>query len=133
MGDTTSTGPAPRPPGFAPSPRLSSACSGCGVTGDTHTAVADLEVAWLVPGPDGAPAAARFCRACQPPGPLSEVACAGCGDGPLLAGALAAAADLATTAAIDSWLTDTGWRPAGPWCPNCAAPRARLGARRAAR
>lgn len=62
---------------------------------------------------------------------LSEVACAGCGDGPLLAGAMAEAADLTTTAAIDTWLAESGWRPAGPWCPGSAAPRARLGARRA--
>ena len=128
----TSIRAAVRPPGYAPGPRLSTACSSCGATGDTHTAVADLEVLWLVPAPDGAPVVARFCQACQPTGPLSEVACAGCGDGPLLTDALAEAADLATTAAIDTWLAESGWRPAGPWCPACAAPRARLGARRAA-
>ena len=132
MGDTTRTGPPARPPGRAPGPLLSARCSRCGSGGDTRAAVADLEVLWLVPAADGAPELARFCRACQPTGPLSEVACTGCGDGPL-AGALVEAADLATTAAIDAWLAESGWRPAGPWCPACAAPRARLGARRAAR
>jgi len=57
--------------------------------------------------------------ACAPTGPVNDVACAACGDGPLLAGDLAVP-DLAAAAAIDAWLEQTGWRSAGPWCPTCA-------------
>jgi len=112
-------------------------CHGCGLPGRTAREVADLTTPWLVPapGPEGTsrdagtdagagPGAglveARFCRRCAPTGPVEDVACAACGDGPLLAGDLAVP-DLAAAAAIDAWLEQTGWRPAGPWCPTCAA------------
>ena len=115
-----------RPPGWCSPPALTERCSRCGAAGPDRAGVADLEVTWLLPHGDGGDVVAgRFCRACRPRGEVAELACAGCGDGPLLAGALAEA-DLAAAAAIDAWLTATGWRlaltrRAGPWCPACAA------------
>jgi hypothetical protein len=77
-------------------------------------------VEWLLPGPNG-PVAARFCRACAPAGgPVDEVLCARCGDGPLLAGELTEM-DLQATAAVDGWLVEHGWRLSGPVCPDCVA------------
>jgi hypothetical protein len=84
----------------------------------------------LVPADGGAVRVARYCRECAPTGTVGEIECAGCGDGPLLAGELADA-DLLTGAAIDAWLSESGWRPVGPWCPECD--RAHHGPRQAAR
>jgi hypothetical protein len=81
-------------------------------------------MAWLVPGPGG-PVERRFCRACVPPGPVGEVACVRCGDGPLLAGDLAAAGDARATAAVQGWLVGAGWRLSGPVCPACVHERSR--------
>jgi len=78
-----------------------------------------VALTWLVAGPDG-PAQRRFCRDCIPPGPVGDVACAWCGDGPLLAGDLAAG-DARAAAAVQGWLAGAGWRLAGPVCPACAA------------
>ena len=110
----------PRPPGFVPSPVVAATCHGCGARGADRSAVADLEVLWLVPVPADGVVAARFCRGCRPTGAVGELACAGCGDGPLLSRDLLVEGDLATSATIDAWLTATGWRPVGPWCPACA-------------
>ncbi len=121
--DGTSTGSRRRPAGYQAPGQFTTVCAGCRRAPVTAAEVADLSTVWLLPGLGDVPAAARFCRACAPRGPIAEVACAACGDGPLLAGDLAAAADLATTAAIDAWLVETGWRPAGPWCPDCRGGR----------
>lgn len=108
------------PAGWVAEPLFTASCVGCGTFGATASSVADLAVVWLVPDPRTAqPTAARFCRGCAPAGPVGEVECLECGDGPLLTGTLAHAADLVTTAAVDAWLETTGWRPAGPWCPTC--------------
>ncbi len=125
---------AARPPGGTPSAAILASCSGCGGAGADRAGVADLEIVWLVPAanpaPDapaveGGPGAARYRRGCASTGPLAEVVCAGCGDGPILSGALAEAGDLGTAAAIDTWVAAGGWRVsvagrAGPWCPSCA-------------
>ena len=59
---------------------------------------------WLLPGQRGGePVARRFCRGCVPAGPVAEIVCVRCGDGPLLAGALTAM-DLQVAAAVDAWL-----------------------------
>lgn len=82
---------------------------------------------WLLPGPDGAdgpdgpvgPVEARFCRGCAPTGgPVADLACMRCGEGPLLSGALAAGDDDAT-AVVQEWMTSAGWRLSGPVCPDC--------------
>lgn len=97
-------------------------CFGCGTAAQDPSQAADLATPWLLPAESGAVRMARFCRACAPTGEVGEIECLGCGDGPLLAGELADA-DLLTGAAIDSWLAATGWRPAGPWCPQCSSAR----------
>jgi hypothetical protein len=79
---------------------------------------ADLATPWLVPADDGSVRIARYCARCAPGGTVGEIECVGCGDGPLLAGELAEA-DLLTGAVIDGWLAASGWRPVGPWCPDC--------------
>lgn len=78
---------------------------------------------WLLPGPDG-PVVSRFCRGCAPAGPVADLVCVRCGDGPLLAGALAAG-DGAATAVVHGWLTAAGWRTSGPVCPECVGELAR--------
>jgi hypothetical protein len=96
----------------------SAQCFGCGAPPRGPAQAADLATPWLVPAEGGAVGVARYCRACAPTGTVGEIECAGCGDGPLLAEELADT-DLLTGAAVDAWLTETGWRPAGPWCPDC--------------
>lgn len=109
-----------------PSPLLAAdaRCSSCGQRASTAAETADLCTVWLVPGADAGPAARRYCRRCAPAGPVDDVACARCGDGPLLAGELTAM-DLEVSGRVDAWLADTGWRLAGPVCPCCVAEVAR--------
>lgn len=81
---------------------------------------------WLLPGPtcaDG-PVERRFCRGCAPAGPVDELVCVRCGDGPLLAGALAVG-DEAATLVVRDWMAAAGWRVSGPVCPDCVAEFAR--------
>ena len=81
---------------------------------------------WLLPGPTGnrSVEVAHFCRGCVPAGPVDDVICARCGDGPLLGGDLAAG-DAAATAGVRDWLTAAGWRLSGPVCPDCVGELAR--------
>ncbi len=68
------------------------------------------------------PATARYCRACPPAGPITDLTCARYGDGPLLVGDLAAdpaGADDVLPAAAQQWLAVAGWRLDGPVCPGC--------------
>jgi hypothetical protein len=64
-----------------------------------------------------------FCRACVPAGPVAELACAVCADGPLLAGELAIGT---ARQVVEEWLIGQGWRSRGPsgdgvvLCPRCA-------------
>lgn len=99
-------------------------CSGCGRPAATAAARADLATVWLVPAAGPEPVARRFCRGCAPAGPVEEIACARCGDGPLLAGELTDL-DLGVTAAVDGWLAEAGWRLAGPVCPGCVGEMSR--------
>jgi hypothetical protein len=71
----------------------------------------DLATIWLLPadGPDAGVVARRYCRACAPSGPVTDVACAVCTDGPLLAGELAAAGG-ARHPVVSAWLGEQGWR-----------------------
>lgn len=142
MATTTrhNTGTAPaRTPGCPRSEAPRATCSGCGRAGADRTTVADLGITWLLPDPAdpaGPARVARFCQGCAPGGPLGEITCAGCGDGPILTGALAEPTDLSTAAVVDTWLADTGWHwrigpSAGPWCPDCSgAVASRAGHRR---
>lgn len=94
-------------------------CSRCQAEPRTPSEYLDLATQWLLPAASGAALVVRrFCRGCAPSGPVAEVVCRRCGDGPLLAGALAVM-DLPVTAAVDAWLEREGWRTAEPWCPDC--------------
>lgn len=82
---------------------------------------AELAIPWLTPDPDRPDGIreTRHCRRCAPTGPVTEIACRICSDGPLLTGGLAGPA-------LHAWLHTRGWQP-GPtpsWtCPDCPAPR----------
>lgn len=117
---------SPRPRTLSPSGAAGEVrCSACGGLATTVAEVADLAIEWLTPDPGGrGPTLRRFCRECAPSGPVDEVVCARCGDGPLLAGDLTAM-DLQVTAAVDAWLATAGWRLAGPVCPTCVGEVAR--------
>jgi len=98
---------------YAPpsAPRTSRACPSCGhdrTTREEATAQhADLTVTWLSTDPDrpGRVLTRRHCRRCQPHHPVVDIACAVCGDGPILAGPLATAATDAGTPphSADGW------------------------------
>ena len=97
-------------------------CWTCGGAPSDPAARADLDTLWLIADPDGALATRRFCQGCAPVGPVDGIECAVCGDGPLLAGELVTP-DLIDSAAIDTWLRETGWLPSGPCCPKCTTTR----------
>lgn len=81
--------------------------------------LADLTVSWLL-AELGGPVERRFCRVCAPSGPVGEVRCGYCADGPLLAGGLAGA-DPSTDPGITGWLSAQGWRlESVVCCPRCA-------------
>jgi hypothetical protein len=108
-------------------------CFGCGAPPRDGSQAADLATPWLVQADDGAARVPRYCRICTPTGTVGEKDCAGCGDGPLLADELADA-DLLTGAVINAWLSQTGWRPAGPWwCRACDSAHLDLSRRKAPR
>jgi len=98
------------------------ACPGCGRRPNSvETAArlrAELAVRWLVREAGGL-VARGFCHRCVPSGPVSEVVCGYCGDGPLLTGSLAGA-DPTADPAVARWLTTAGWAlvPA-VMCPSC--------------
>src|SRR5258706_2712090 len=90
-----------------PSTPPAGACPGCGRRPDSvETAArlrAELAVPWLVREEAGGLVARGFCHACVPSGPVSEVVCGYCGDGPLLAGWLAGVDPVADPAVV-GWL-----------------------------
>jgi len=102
-------------------------CGSCGRqvsdSGEAQRLLADRAVIWLVAGVGGVEQR-RFCCACAPPGPVTDIACVSCGDGPLLAGALTTGPTLSV---VDVWLDEHGWRRAAlvdpgegaMLCPEC--------------
>lgn len=105
-----------------PSASPGGACPGCGRRpSSVETAArlrAELAVRWLVREAGGL-VARGFCHGCVPSGPVSEVLCGYCGDGPLLAGALAGA-DPATDPVVAGWLDAEGWQLEPTLiCPPC--------------
>ena len=96
----------------------SRACPGCGHEPRTReeatTQRADLAVTWLCADPHrpGQLLTRQHCRRCQPHGPVLDLACAVCGDGPILAGDPATAAiDTDTTPEpVQQWLAADGWQ-----------------------
>lgn len=103
-------------------PDTSRRCSVCANAAVGPAALADLNTIWLVADSRGVVTGRRYCQGCAPTGPVDGVECVVCGDGPLLAGTLASP-DLIASAAIESWLAETGWSPSGPCCPTCIPTR----------
>jgi hypothetical protein len=117
-------GPLPR---SSPAPR---SCPGCGRRPGSvvqrRVLAEELATTWLLVegSPVGGTVVVRsFCRACVPAGPVTEVACEVCADGPLLAGELATGT---ARPVVEEWLVGQGWRrraTAGDGvvlCPGCA-------------
>ncbi len=97
----------------------SRACPSCGhepVTREEAVQLrADLAVRWLHPDPDnsGAVVKAWHCRRCYPRGPVVDVECTRCGDGPIITGALAEDSATGSVAyPVRRWLVTAGWATA---------------------
>ena len=113
----TATPPAP-PSTHTSANRPSRTCPNCGHEPTTReeatTQRADLAVTWLCADPNqpGQALTRRHCRRCQPHGPVVDLACAVCGDGPILAGDLATAAIDAGTPPepVQQCLSADGWQ-----------------------
>ena len=120
-----STAPAARPGAAVPvlmarsvvvgerSVRTCPSCGGEPTTREEAMALrADLAVLWLHPDPDNPSEVveARHCRACQPHGPVVDVECTRCGDGPIITGALAQdSAPESVAYPARCWLVTAGW------------------------
>jgi hypothetical protein len=91
-------------------------CPTCGheptTRGEAAHQRADLAVTWLHADPDryGTIISRHHCRHCEPGQPAFDIACSICGDGPILAGVLAAQAENGDlTKPVQRWLTAAGW------------------------
>jgi hypothetical protein len=107
------------PPVATGAARPSRACPSCGHEPGTREEAmqlrADLAVRWLEPDPDnpGAVVEAGHCRTCQPRGPVVNVECTRCGDGPIITGALAEdSAPGSVVFPARRWLVAAGWTTA---------------------
>ena len=103
--------PTAHPPGDVPR-----TCPTCGYEPSTRAEAAhqrgDLAVAWLHPDADDPNAVVirSHCRHCEPEPPAFDVACAVCGDGPILADTFAHAAAVdGLPVPVQQWLTASGW------------------------
>jgi hypothetical protein len=94
-----------------------SACPTCGnepvSAGERWRQRQDLAITWLYPDPASELRVVErvHCSACQPHQRVATVVCELCGDGPLLAGDLAAAVtDDRPPALVRTWLAENGWQ-----------------------
>ena len=101
-------------------------CSSCARAATNPIERAELATDWLITTEEDGPQRRRFCRDCIPPGPITDLTCIRCGDGPLLAGDLAheyatEATDIAGELpdTTRGWLIGAGWQLTGPICPDC--------------
>ena len=106
------------------------ACPSCGHEPATRAEAAhqraDLAVTWLHTDPTHGdqPLAAQHCRHCQPQQHVVDIACAICGDGPIITGEFATPAD-ALTDPVQRWLTPAGWQTTPRLlCPDHSRDRA---------
>ncbi len=106
----------PPTPGVSRGPNLR--CDRCRQTPTDPLQQILMSAVWLIPGPDG-PTTARYCRACPPTGPITDLTCQHCGHGPLLVGDLAAAPDEILPEPTRAWLTAADWHLDEPICPDC--------------
>lgn len=89
-------------------------CDGCQRRPRHPGERADIATVWILPGPAG-PVIGHFCRDCAPTGPVLDLTCTRCGDGPLLAGDIADRPEQAAALLIAA-----GWQLTGPpTCPSC--------------
>lgn len=88
-------------------------CPECGrvaVTADEAVRLAaDLDTTWLVSQVGGGVEVRRYCHGCAPSGPVADISCVHCGDGPLLAGPLAVGEGPLPEVVV-AWLVARGWR-----------------------
>ena len=103
-----------------PAARAPLACPACGREPATrHEAGqqrADLAIVWLHLDGDRL-TEARHCVVCQPHGPVIDVSCSCCGDGPLITGQPPGLGDRLAAPALD-WMHSRGWRlHPRPLCP----------------
>jgi DNA invertase Pin-like site-specific DNA recombinase len=94
-----------------------SACPTCGnepvSAGERWRQRQDLAITWLYPDPASELRVVEqvHCSVCQPHQRVATVVCQLCGDGPLLAGDLAAeATDELAPAVVRTWLVNKGWQ-----------------------
>ncbi|WP_346842912.1 recombinase family protein [Rhodococcus sp. A14] len=106
----------PEVPETAAIARTSRSCPTCGHEPTTRAEAshqrADLAVIWLHPDPQRSESliCRSHCRHCEPDQPAFDIACAVCGDGPILAGALAeSAAAEGLSEPVQRWLIAAGW------------------------
>jgi DNA invertase Pin-like site-specific DNA recombinase len=99
-----------------PPVRPSRTCPSCGHEPTTRAEAAhqraDLAVTWLHADPHhrGTVISRHHCRHCGPGQPAFDIACSICGDGPILAGALAEQAKNGNlTEPVQRWLTAAEW------------------------
>ncbi|MDG3010628.1 recombinase family protein [Rhodococcus sp. D2-41] len=108
--------------------RSALACPSCGHEPATRAEAigqrADLSVTWLEADPErtGEVVAAHHCRRCQPAGTAHDIACAVCGDGPIVTdSSTSASADLAPS--VQRWLRRARWQlEPSLRCPEHPAP-----------
>jgi integrase/recombinase XerD len=119
----TTARPAEKP---VASPRNRPTCPSCGHRATTRPEaeqqLADLATTWLEPTAGGRLVATYHCAGCAPRGAVVDIACAACGDGPLLTGPAAEAIESGELPAeVRTWLDEDGWRLGGrtPTCPAC--------------
>jgi len=118
---TNGVAPSPAPVVVVPvvavvGARSARACPSCGREPGTREEAmelrADLAVLWLHPDSDspGSVVEARHCRTCQLRGPVVDVECTRCGDGPIITGALAEDSAPGSVAyPARRWLVAAGW------------------------
>jgi DNA invertase Pin-like site-specific DNA recombinase len=99
----------------APPVRTSRTCPSCGHEPTTRAEAAhqraDLAVTWLHADPEHLESviSRHHCRHCDPGQPAFDIACSICGDGPILAGALAEHAKNHLSEPVQRWLTAAEW------------------------
>jgi DNA invertase Pin-like site-specific DNA recombinase len=99
-----------RPPATPASPLT---CPSCGHRPASRAEIpghrADIAILWLHLDGGGRIAEAHHCAICQPHEHVVSVACADCGDGPLITGQLLGLGDHPAVPALD-WLREHGWQ-----------------------
>jgi len=104
--------PAARPRARPAATRAPLACPACGrepaTRGEALQQREDLAIVWLHLDGDHL-TQARHCVACQPRGPVIDVSCSCCGNGPLITGQPPELGDELAQPALD-WLHARGWQ-----------------------